>query len=88
MRPGKSERVPEQPEQQSHQGEGQKRKRQATLAVKRTVKKVGIHVDAEPRDGHDPHRILEYGDGKDAQGEADLLPGALKENSAPPADRQ
>jgi len=80
LRPEKSEWAPEQPEQDNHQGEAQKRKRQPTLAVKCTVKEVGIHVDAEPRNGYNPYGILENGDGKDAQGEADLFPGILKEN--------
>ena len=61
-----SERAPEQPEQDTHYGESQQGKRQAALAVKWTVKEIGIYVDAEPGDGHDPYRILEYGDGKDA----------------------
>ena len=43
------------------------------------MKEIGIHVNAEPRDGHDPHRILEDGDGNDAQGKAGLLPDAAQE---------
>ena len=77
VRPGKSEWAPEQPEQKCHQGDGQKRKRQPTLAVKGTMKEVGIHVDAEPCDGHDPYRILEHSDGKQAQDEKGFLPGTL-----------
>jgi hypothetical protein len=46
VRPGRSEWAPEQPKQDSQHGKRQKRKRQPTLAVKRAVKKVGIHVDA------------------------------------------
>jgi hypothetical protein len=72
--------APEQPQQASHQRERKKRKRQSALAVKWTVKEAGIHVDAEPRDGHNPYRILEYGDGNDAQNEACLLPVILKES--------
>jgi hypothetical protein len=43
------------------------------------VEEVGIHVDAEPRDGYNPYRIFEYGNGKDTQDEACLLPVILKE---------
>ena len=79
MRPGKGEWVPEQPKQDSHQGERKQRKRQPALAVKRPVKEAGIHVDSEPRDSYNPDRILQDGYGKDAQDEAGPLPVMRKQ---------
>jgi len=48
--------------------------------MKLPVKEVGIHVNAEPSDGHDPYRILENSDGENTQYEDGFLPGALEES--------
>jgi hypothetical protein len=48
--------------------------------MKLAVKEVWIHVNAQPRYGHDAYRILEHGDRNDAKGEAHLLPRILKQN--------
>ena len=79
MTSGKTQRAPKQPQQSGHQGKRQKREGQATLAMKGSLEEVGIHMDAEPGDGHDAHGVLEYGDGKNEKGEADSLPEARKE---------
>jgi hypothetical protein len=46
--------------------------------MKLPVKEIGIHVNTQPRYGHNAYRILEHGDGKDAQAKAYLLPRIFK----------
>jgi len=73
------ERMPEQPEQNTHECDGHDREWQPTLAVKPALQNGGVDIDAKPREGDDPNCIFKDGYGKDAHDEPDLLPEARED---------